>query len=455
MYSEDTIAAPATAVGEGGIAIIRMSGPLSETILKSCFFPSQPVDNLSTHHLYYGHIQKANGLMIDEVMAVLMRGPKSFTREDVVEIHCHGGSVVVTQILDLLIESGARLASPGEFTYRAFLNGRIDLTRAEAIVDLIRSRSEGAARIAVSQLQGKLHRSLLQYKNTLLDVLSHVEADIDFPEDEIDPKTFDGISLQVHQLVEDIDHLLSTFNSGRVIREGVSVLIFGRPNVGKSSLLNAFLGESRAIVTDVAGTTRDTLEETVLLDGLSLRLIDTAGVRHTEDIVEAEGVKRAKDKIAGADLVLLVVDGHVGITPDDRLALNLLENIPSLLVVNKADLSPASLDPLFSAIPHVSVSVRTGEGINELIKRIKQIILKDRSQEERESFMLSDRRHFQSLLRCRQSLQGFLENATGDFSSEFLAMDLREAISHLGEITGETTPDDVLNRIFSKFCIGK
>ena len=455
MYSEDTIAAPATAVGEGGIAIIRISGPLSESILKSCFVPSQPIDTLSSHYLYFGHIENANGLIIDEVMAVLMRGPKSFTREDVVEIHCHGGSVVVMQILDLLIEAGARLASPGEFTYRAFLNGRIDLTRAEAIVDLIRSRSEGAARIAVSQLQGKLHQSLLQYKNTLLDVLSHVEADIDFPEEDIDPNTFDGIALQVRQLTGDMDHLLSTFNSGRVLREGVSVLIFGRPNVGKSSLLNVLLGESRAIVTDVAGTTRDTLEETVQLEGLPLRLIDTAGVRQTEDIVEAEGVKRAKDKIAGADLVLLVIDGHEGITSDDRLALNLLEKVPSLLVLNKADLSPAPLDPLFAALPHVNVSVRTGEGVEELKKRIKQILGADVSQEGGESFMLSDRRHYQSLLRCRKNLLNFLENMTAVHSPEFLAMDLREALAHLGEITGETTPDDVLNNIFSKFCIGK
>ncbi|BCA81211.1 tRNA uridine-5-carboxymethylaminomethyl(34) synthesis GTPase MnmE [Desulfuromonas sp. AOP6] len=455
MYSEDTIAAPATAVGDGGVAIIRMSGSLSKSILNSCFVPFSPVKELSSHYLYYGHIHNTNGCVVDEVMAVLMRGPKSFTREDVAEIHCHGGSVVVSQILDLLIEHGARLASPGEFTYRAFLNGRIDLTRAEAIIDLIRSRSEGAARIASSQLQGKLYRTLNQFNNTLLDLLSHVEADIDFPEEDIDPKAFDSITLQVRHLLHDVEHLLSTFNSGRVLREGVSVLIFGRPNVGKSSLLNALLGESRAIVTDVAGTTRDTLEESVLFDGLPLRLIDTAGVRHTEDVVEVEGVNRAKAKIDTADLVLLVVDGHKGITPDDRLALSLTQHVPCLLVVNKSDLPPAPLDHHFHTLPQVKVSVHSGAGIEDLRANIKNLLVDEKALEGPESFLLSDRRHYQSLLRCRDCLNAFLCNASHDLPPELLAVDLREAVSRLGEITGETTPDDVLDRIFSRFCIGK
>ena len=455
MFSEDTIAAPATAVGDGGIAIIRVSGPLSEDILRSCFVPLSPVSVFSSSRLYYGHIKKADGVVIDEVMAVLMRGPKSFTREDLAEIHCHGGPVVVSQILDLLIHKGARLARPGEFTYRAFVNGRIDLTRAEAVIDLIRSRSEGSARIALGQLQGRLYSTLESFKNTLLDLLSLVEACIDFPEEDIDPGILSQASERLHPLTVKINHLLSTFDSGRVLRDGAAVLIFGRPNVGKSSLLNALLGESRAIVTDVAGTTRDTIEENVLINGLPVRIIDTAGVRHTEDVVEAEGVKRAREKMDSADLVLLVIDGSIGLTPDDWLALESCRHAPRLLVINKADLNQAPLPNVDLPMPCIHVSVRSGEGLDRLKDEIKRLVLGDQTLELSESVLLSDRRHYQSLYRCKECLDNFILNMQAEASPEILALDLREAIAQLGEITGESTPDDVLDRIFSKFCIGK
>lgn len=452
-----TIIAPATPPGEGGVAIIRLSGPLAEPSLLRFFSPScRSSSALISHRLYHGYLRNDAGVSVDEVMAVVMRAPYSFTREDVAEIHCHGGQVVMQRILNLFLEGGnVRMARPGEFTLRAFLNGRLDLTQAEAVVEIIRSKSAMACNVALRQLEGRLSQTIYQFRDELADLLALVEVFIDFPEDDIEWIELDTLVSRAKAVVNRIDNLLSTFDDGRILREGLSVLILGRPNVGKSSLMNALLGESRAIVTDVPGTTRDTIEETLSLSGLPLRLVDTAGIRHTSDPVEAEGVRRARDKICSADLVLFVMDGSVDPSEDDHLALSVCKDSRLLLVVNKSDLPPVPLIEPFLSIPAVHVSTHSGQGLTELTQHIVSLFSFSSIGAGRESFILSDGRHRDALLRTRNSLFRFCEESKGAVSPEFLAIELRDALHALGEITGETAPDEILDRIFSRFCIGK
>ncbi|WP_298038084.1 tRNA uridine-5-carboxymethylaminomethyl(34) synthesis GTPase MnmE [uncultured Desulfuromonas sp.] len=455
MDREHTIVAPATPTGEGGVGIVRLSGEAAEGLLKKIFRPTADIGSLESHRLYHGFVQESEGSVVDEVMAVLMRKPRSYTREDVAEIHCHGGPVVMRRILDLLVEGGARIARPGEFTLRAFLNGRIDLAQAEAVVELIRARSEAASHVALGQMEGRLSRAIHGFRERTADFLAEVEAHIDFPEEDIQPAGFDRLEKGARHLQDEMDRLLATFESGRVLREGLAVLILGRPNVGKSSLMNVLLGEARAIVTDIPGTTRDTLEENLVLHGLPLRLVDTAGVRSTTDPVEAEGVRRARDKVASADLVLLVVDGSRQVGDEDRLALQACRDAQVLLVVNKGDLPQVPLPEAFLDLPRVTVSVRSGEGIAKLEETVAGRFGGDGGTEGRETTLLSDRRHREALLRASQCLGVFRAGLTGNSSPEFLALDLHETLDALGEITGETAPDEILERIFTRFCIGK
>jgi tRNA modification GTPase len=451
-----TIIAPVTPPGEGGVGIIRLSGLLAEPALLRFFCPSRRAATLTSHRLYHGHLRSESGELVDEVMAVVMRAPYSFTREDVAEIHCHGGPLVMQHILDLFLESGGvRLARPGEFTQRAFLNGRLDLTQAEAVIDVIRSRSDAARGVAMRQLEGRLSKAIHQIRNVLVDLLATVEAHVDFPDEDIELPDQQILTAGGNDVLSSIDRLLATFEDGRVLREGLSVLILGRPNVGKSSLLNALLGEARAIVTDVPGTTRDTIEESFSLCGLPLRLVDTAGIRNTVDPVEAEGVRRARQKVGSADLVLLVIDGSVRTGEDDLLALEACSDSRLLLVVNKSDLLSAPLSKPFTTLPLVRVSTHTGEGLTGLTQRMAALFTAPASAEGRESILLSDRRHRDALLRSRQHLVRFCEEAPLATSPELLAIDLRDALQALGEITGETTPDEILERIFSRFCVGK
>lgn len=451
-----TIIAPATPPGEGGVGIIRLSGRLAEPALLRFFHPSRRPSTLASHRLYHGHVCSLAGELIDEVLAVVMRAPHSFTREDVAEIHCHGGPVVTKRVLDLFLGNGdVRLARPGEFTLRAFLNGRLDLTQAEAVIDVIRSRSEAACSVAMRQLDGRLSHAIHQFRSELADLLAFLEAHIDFPEEDIDLPGQRRLVADGRDVLNRMDLLLATFDEGRALREGLSVLILGRPNVGKSSLLNALLGEARAIVTDVPGTTRDTIEESLSLGGLPLRLIDTAGIRDTVDPVEAEGVRRAQSKVASADLILLVVDGSENIRDEDLLALKACKGSRLILVVSKRDLPAVPLPEPFASLPSVRLSAHTGEGLAELTQRIIALFSTTTSREGQESVLLSDRRHRDALLRARRALGHFCSEAQATTSLEFLAIDLHEALQALGEITGETTPDDILDRIFSRFCIGK
>jgi tRNA modification GTPase len=454
MSKEETIIAPATPPGEGGIGIIRISGFAAEEALLRFFWPKRPQARLQSHHLYYGRIITPDGHDIDEVMAVVMRAPHSYTREDVAEIHCHGGSQVLQSILQLFIGSGLRLARPGEFTLRAFLNGRLDLARAEAVIDLIRARSESARTVAVSQLQGRLSTLIHGFRERLLDLLSLVEAHIDFPEDDIEAPMLEDLSATAGRLLQEMDALLATFDSCRLLREGLSVLILGRPNVGKSSLLNRLLGEARAIVSEMPGTTRDTIEECLLLGGIPLRLIDTAGVRDSHHPVEVEGIRRSKAKVDGADLILLVIDGSRPLLDDDHTSLATCANRRTLLVVNQSDRPLLPLPEPFASLPLVQVSAHTGEGMERLQAAILSFFQGSEG-EARETVLLSDQRHYQALLGARAALHAYLDALRSGLSPEFLAIELRTALRSLGEITGETASEDLLDRIFSRFCIGK
>lgn len=451
---EDTIIAPATPPGEGGIGILRISGPAAEESLLRFFRPTRKPSHMQSHQLYHGRLVAPDGRDLDEVMAVVMRAPQSYTREDVAEIHCHGGSQVTRTILGYFLGWGLRLADPGEFTLRAFLNGRIDLARAEAVVDLIRARSESARAVAVGQMQGRLSLLIHNIRDQLADLLALVEAHIDFPEDDLEPPILHQLSSEASEAQQDVDALLATFDSGRLLREGLSILILGRPNVGKSSLLNCLLGESRAIVSEIPGTTRDTIEESLCLGGMPLRLIDTAGVRDSVHPVEAEGIRRSKEKVGAADLILLVVDGSRPFTEDDLLALDACAGRRTLLVVNQSDRPILPLSDKFLSLPAVPVSARTGEGMDRLQERIMEIFQGGGS-DPTETVLLSDQRHYQALLGARGAICAYLLTLREAFIPELLALELREALRALGEITGETASEDILQRIFSRFCIGK
>lgn len=450
-----TIVGPATAFGQGGIGIIRLSGDRSLSLLQSFFYPAHPGRPLRTHRLYLGLFGELPHDPIDEVMAVYMKAPRSYTCEDVVEIHCHGGMLSGQKIMTLLINNGARMAHPGEFTLRAFLNGRIDLSQAEAVMENIQAQSALGQRMAVRHLQGALKRYCEEVKESLCDGLALVEAWIDFPEEDLDPASQQDILNHMHRAAAQTQNLLSTHQAGRLLRDGVGVLILGRPNVGKSSLLNALLGSERAIVTEIPGTTRDTLEEHFDLDGLRMRLIDSAGIRHSEDPIEQEGVRRTRDKLQDADLVLLLVDGHAGIAPEDVAILSECDPRKVLVVVNKSDLGLRALPDAVHWRDAVSISARTGSGIDELCRRMRGYFINDQVVSVAEGLMITDIRHRDCLAQCLESIERAERAFRLGESFEFVALELRLALDRLGDITGETTPNDILERIFSRFCIGK
>ena len=452
----DTIVAPATAPGEGGVGIVRLSGPQAAAFLGCTFHGKLAVARMESHKLHHGHLLSCDGKRVDEVLVVIMRTPRSYTGEDVVEVHCHGGTQIMRSVLDLFLTVGARMAGPGEFTQRAFLNGRLDLAQAEAVIGVIRAQSERASRVALDQLDGHLSRKIYAFSEQLKQALALLEAHIDFPDDEVGTLDLPRLLSPLRKISSQIDLLVESFEVGRVLREGVSVLILGRPNVGKSSLMNAILGESRAIVNELAGTTRDTLEEQLVLAGFPVRLVDAAGVRDTDDPVEQEGVRRAREKAAAADLVLMVVDGSCPLTDQDLLALELCQPVKTLVVVNKSDQAQnCDLDRLVGFAGRVAVSAKYSLGLEALSAAILELLKGGTVSSGNEGVVVTERRHREALLLSRDALEQLFVSAEASVPLECLAMDLREALSALGLITGETAADEILEQIFSQFCVGK
>jgi tRNA modification GTPase len=454
---DDTIAAIATPVGEGGLAVIRISGPKALTVADGCFAPigkaSLKPSAAATHTIHFGHVVH-KGQNVDEVLLAVMHPPHTFTREEVVEITCHGGILPAKMVLDAVLEGGARLAEPGEFTRRAFLNGRIDLAQAEAVADLIHSRTELALRAANEQLAGKLSQRINQLRDDMVETLAHIEAHIDFPEEDIAPDTKDQLVARLDHAVAFMDELLRTASEGQILRRGIRAAIIGRPNAGKSSLLNQLLGRSRAIVSPIPGTTRDTIEETANIRGLPVVFIDTAGLREARDEIEVEGVRRSRQSLEQAELVLHVLDASEPLTEADRKYLDELAGKRRILVCNKTDLPAQLCLPSDLKSPAVEASCLTGQGIEALKDAIKELIWSGQIKAEMLQVMINSR-HQEALNRARVATLRTVEALRGDQTLELVALDLRIAVNAIGEIVGNTTTEDLLDVIFSQFCIGK
>jgi tRNA modification GTPase len=456
MSEQDTICAVSTPPGAGGIGIIRISGRTAIGIALTIFKPRRDKNVLTTpsHSLLYGHIaDPASGETVDEALLSVMRAPSTYTREDVVEINCHGGMMPLWRTLGLLISAGARQAEPGEFTKRAFLNGRIDLAQAEAVMDIISAKTDLALRAANEQLLGGLSAEIAALRDRLLSLIAATEAGIDFPEEDIETGTGQPLVEETDDLLAMVDSLLSGYAYGRILRDGFATAIVGKPNVGKSSLLNALLKQNRAIVTEVPGTTRDVLEEYLNIAGVPLKILDTAGIRHSHDIVEQEGVRRSLAAIESADIVLFVLDGSQPFTSEDRRVLNEIHGKHVIAVINKSDL-PRRLEQFKEQGAQVSVSCRTGHGLDDLKQALSGQV-KQGTIGSREHVWAVNQRHKTTLEQTKESLQRALESATGGLSPEFVALDLRAALDSLGMIIGATYTEDILERIFNDFCIGK
>ena len=469
---EDTICAIATPAGEGGIGIVRLSGPQALVVASHVvqLRSGRPLSIVPSHTLHLADlvIPAAKGpkagvvrthssvsALLDEALVVYMKAPRSFTAEDVVEIQSHGGPLVLGMVCKACIESGARIAEPGEFTKRAFLNGRLDLSQAEAVLDTIRARSSAGLNIAQRQLRGDLARGVEQARTSLLMVLAHVEAGIDFVDEDISFLQRDEFVRIVGQACAVVQNLESTAQEGRILREGARVVILGRPNVGKSSLLNRLLREERAIVTAIPGTTRDVIEESIDLDGVMIRLFDTAGVRKTDDVVEQEGIKRTHAAQHEADLLLVVVDGSVPLTSDDYELLSAVKDRKHVVVQNKTDLAKTvETDIALADHPTYAVSAKTGVGV-ETVKAVLRAQLVSGGFDAVDGVTVTNVRHRDALRRARESLGQALESVRCGMPGELVSIDVRAAADALGEITGVITTDEILERIFSEFCIGK
>jgi tRNA modification GTPase len=458
MYKEDTIAAIATPAGEGGVAIVRVSGPDAERIATTVFARTQGKNGkLRSHTLYHGAIRDPKTqIVLDEVLLTVMRKPRSYTGEDVVEVHCHGGAFLVRQVLQLILTQGARHAERGEFTKRAFLNGRMDLTQAEAVLDLIRARTEKAVEIALHQVSGELSKWVHELREELLDILVQIEAAIDFPEEEIELLRRPELIRKIYDLSNKIGKIIATYEWGRLFREGARVCICGRPNVGKSSLLNALIGQERVIVTPVPGTTRDVIEESVNLGGLPIVLWDTAGIRETADQVERLGVNLSWQHIEKSDAAIVVLDGSTSLTDEDKVCLMSVERKKNLIVINKNDLEQeldaAQVKDIAGVGVLIWVSARNGDGLDELKQSLRELLL---GVDFEPPIILSNVRHKAALLRGTEALKAAAGALANTQPPEFAAVEVNEARLALDEVIGTVNSDDILERIFDNFCIGK
>lgn len=466
-HEVDTIAAIATPPGEGGICVIRISGERAIDVADHGFHGKHSLKDAATHTAHYGCFLDEAGTAVDYVVALVFKNPHSYTGEDAVELSCHGGQYVTKKILESLVRFGARPADPGEFTKRAFLNGRMDLVQAEAVADLIRSRSEKAHQTSLAQLEGALSRKVLEVRDQLVQSISLLELELDFAEDGYEFADKNKVARILEESIQRIGVLLASYSVGKVYRNGVRVVLVGSPNVGKSSLLNALLRQDRAIVTSIPGTTRDVIEESISVNGILFNLSDTAGLRKTDDPIEKEGVRRAEDKLLNSDIIVLILDGSRELLPGEPALIDRtvrtaeIHGVKCIIAVNKTDLKPfdqasfRDLEGLISGHKAIGVSALTSSGIKEFELALYDTAVSSGVSVAEGGIMVTNLRHYSALERAKKSLELSLKTIESGRSSEFIAVDLRAALDSLGEVTGAVTTEDVLNSIFSKFCIGK
>lgn len=460
MFVEDTIAAISTSLGDGGIGIVRISGSRALEILNNIFVSpkGKNVLNMKSYTMLYGYIKdKKNDEIVDEVIVSYMKAPNTYTKEDVVEINCHGGMVAVKKILTLVIKSGARLAEPGEFTKRAFLNGRIDLSQAEAVIDVIRAKTDESMRLAMEQIQGKLSVKIRNVIDKLLNILAHIEATIDYPEDDIESIITRQLIRNADEIIKDIDELIKNADAGKIIREGLNTVIVGKPNVGKSSLLNMLIQENKAIVTEIPGTTRDIIEEYINIEGIPIRLVDTAGIRETGDVVEKIGVEKTKEYVDKADLVIFMLDASKNLEEEDYIIIDLIKDKNKIVVVNKMDM-PQKIDidyikDRFKNTSIIYTSVKEDDGIENIKRNIVEIVYKGNISSK--DVYITNIRHKNILENAKRSIENGIETLKSGIPLDCASIDFKDAYLKLGEITGDTVSDDIIDRIFSNFCIGK
>ncbi|MDY0404124.1 tRNA uridine-5-carboxymethylaminomethyl(34) synthesis GTPase MnmE [Virgibacillus sp. 179-BFC.A HS] len=455
----DTIAAISTPIGEGAISIVRLSGPEAIEIAAQ-IFDGKDLHTVASHTIHYGKIVDPKTREIaEEVMVSVMRAPKTFTREDVVEINCHGGLVSVNKVLEMVLAGGARLAEPGEFTKRAFLNGRIDLSQAEAVMDLIRAKTDKAMHVALKQMDGRLSRLIKKYRQELLETIAHVEVNIDYPEyDDVEEMSNDMMREKTKQVHDQIEQLLALAKQGKILREGLSTAIIGRPNVGKSSLMNTLVQENKAIVTEIPGTTRDIIEEYVNVRGVPLRLVDTAGIRETEDIVEKIGVERSRQVLKESDLILFVLNYHEELTEDDKKLFEAVEGLQYIVIVNKTDLSQHldmnQVKELAKSQPIITTSLIEEKGVDELEKAIADTFFEG-DLDAGDMTYVSNVRHIQLLKQAKQALEDAMAGLEMNMPLDLVQIDVTRTWEFLGEIIGDTASDSLIDQLFSQFCLGK
>lgn len=456
----DTITSISTPMGEGAIGIVRLSGPQAVEIGDKLYKGKKPLAEVDSHTINYGHIiDPETNETVEEVMISVLRAPKTFTREDIIEINCHGGILTINRILELTMTHGARMAEPGEYTKRAFLNGRIDLSQAEAVMDFIRSKTDRASKVAMNQIEGRLSDLIKRQRQSILEILAQVEVNIDYPEyDDVEDATTEFLLQQSKNIKQEINQLLETGAQGKIMREGLSTVIVGRPNVGKSSMLNNLIQDNKAIVTEVAGTTRDVLEEYVNVRGVPLRLVDTAGIRDTEDIVEKIGVERSRKALSQADLILFVLNNNEALTEDDQTLYDFVKNEDVIVIINKTDLETHldinEVKEMIGDTPLIQTSMLKQEGIDELEIQIRDLFFGGDVQNQDMTYV-SNSRHISLLKQARQSIQDAIDAAESGIPMDMVQIDLTRTWEILGEIIGESASDELIDQLFSQFCLGK
>ncbi|AIA00522.1 MULTISPECIES: tRNA uridine-5-carboxymethylaminomethyl(34) synthesis GTPase MnmE [Staphylococcus] len=456
----DTITSISTPMGEGAIGIVRLSGPQAVEIADILYKGKHLLNDVPSHTINYGHIiDPESKEVVEEVMVSVLRAPKTFTREDIIEINCHGGILTINRVLELTMTYGARMAEPGEFTKRAFLNGRIDLSQAEAVMDFIRSKTDRASKVAMNQIEGRLSDLIKKQRQSILEILAQVEVNIDYPEyDDVEDATTEFLLEQSKEIKQEINRLLDTGAQGKIMREGLSTVIVGKPNVGKSSMLNNLIQDNKAIVTEVAGTTRDVLEEYVNVRGVPLRLVDTAGIRETEDIVEKIGVERSRKALSQADLILFVLNNNEALTQEDYTLYEVVKNEDVIVIVNKMDLEQNidinEVKDMIGDTPLIQTSMLKQEGIDELEIQIRDLFFGGEVQNQDMTYV-SNSRHISLLKQARQTIQDAIDAAESGVPMDMVQIDLTRTWEILGEIIGETASDELIDQLFSQFCLGK